>query len=244
MSLPWQAVFLLLGERGNNPPHEGKVEGVVLFDKSTYKMSKDTFSAGIYQEVSNGGPAGRGGAVPPPEAKRGGREGAGHLPRAATAAGWAAVLRAGHQRADSVVMRSLQNTHHRPISQRSKSSLGAQVARGSKVTPPGSSTADAQTFRPRRATVPPGPASAPHPPGGCRWRLLLLKSACACGSPRALARMFRTAHAQRPRQEPVTTSFPGQRVTRAAGWEVGGASDRRDGLGWKPGPAGAGGGPS
>ena len=38
------------------------------------------------------------------------------------------------------------------------------------------------------------------------------------------------ARPQRPRQEPVTMSFPGQRVTRAAGREVGGASDRRDGL--------------
>lgn len=177
---------------------------------------------------------GREGAVPPPRSKAGaGGRGRGHPPRgAATAAGWAAVLRAGHQRADSVVMRSLQNTQLIDPFPRGAGRVWARVARGSKVTPPGSSTADAPDLpdpeEPRCRLG--GQRSSPT--WGCRWRLLLTKCV-RVAHPEPWHECSGQAHT-RPGQEPVTTSFPGQRVTRAAGWEVGGASDRRDGLGWKP----------
>ena len=53
MSLPWQEIAVLQEEKGKIPPYEGKVEGVVLFDKNVNKMSKNTFykSWHLYQEV-------------------------------------------------------------------------------------------------------------------------------------------------------------------------------------------------
>lgn len=136
--------------------------------------------------------------------KAGRREGAGHPPPGSDSGLLGCRAEGCHQRADSVVMRSLQNTQpHRPISQRSKR-VWALLLEGSKVTPPGSSTADAlHPSDPEEPRCRLGrPASSPT--WGCRWRFLSLKSVYVWLTQSPWHECSGQAHPQRPRQEPVT----------------------------------------